>query len=321
MAPTRFVAHQDEHFYDIIGDVHGHHILLQKLLLKLGYSLVNGVWAHAYRKAVFVGDFISRGPNSRGVIQIIKDMVKADSALAILGNHEVNAILYFSKGDDGAPLKIPGNSNSKLLYKLGREYNGNKEALKQDIKWLRTLPLYLKLNGIRVVHAYWNDAYISHLNSLYSNGKLKKGTLKQLADMTHPLSRAFFETIKGIELDMPRDLIIKDSQDIKRDNFRVKWWMDPHGKTFKSLSYGNKFELPDYTIPSEIIEEYEVYTPQGPAVFIGHYCMGKGPLLAAANICCVDACVTGSGRLAAYRYSGEDELDESNFIFVKRDRP
>ncbi len=310
-------AHQDEHFYDIIGDVHGHHILLQKLLLKLGYTLVNGIWTHAYRTAVFVGDFINRGPNSRGVIQIIRDMVNAGTALAILGNHEVNAILYFTKDDEGQPLRVPGNNNSKLLYKFGREYNGNKEALKKDIKWLRTLPLFLRLNGIRVVHAYWSNGHTQLLSSLYSSGKLRKSILKSMVSEETPLSRAFFETLKGIELEMPKDLIIKDSQNVRRDNFRVKWWTKPKGKTFKKLSYGNKFELPDYTVPSELISKYEVYSKQAPLVFIGHYCMGRGPLLPAANVCCVDACVTGSGRLAAYRYSGETELDEANFVFAK----
>ncbi|MBR8538005.1 metallophosphoesterase [Carboxylicivirga sediminis] len=311
-------AHQDEHFYDIIGDVHGHHIQLQKLLLQMDYTLVNGVWSHAYRVAVFVGDFINRGPNSKGVIQIIRDMVNAGTALAILGNHEVNAILYFTKDDEGEPLRIPGNNNSKLLYKFAREYNGNKEALKRDIKWLRSLPLHLCLNGIRVVHAYWNDAHIRQLEGLYTDGRIKKGMLKHLLNDADDLSKAFFETIKGIELSMPKDLIIKDEQNIKRDNFRVKWWMIPKGKTFKTLSYGNKFELPDYTIPTEIIDEYEVYPENAPIVFIGHYCMGRGPMIPTNNVCCVDACVTGSGRLAAYRYSGEKALDESNFVFVKR---
>ena len=117
---------------------------------------------------------------------------------------------------------------------------------------------------------------------------------------------------------MPGDLLIKDAENVRRDNFRVKWWTKPKGKTFKKLSYGNKFELPDYTIPSEIISDYEIYPKSAPIVFIGHYCMGRGPMIPAVNVCCVDACVTNAGRLAAYRYNGEDELDESNFVFVRR---
>jgi hypothetical protein len=310
-------AHQDEHFYDIIGDVHGHLVLLQKLLLQLGYTMENGVWTHAYRTAVFVGDYINRGPSSKGVIHLIRDMVDAGTGLAILGNHEMNAILFFTKDEEGQPIRIPGNNNCKLLYKFALEYQGNTSALKRDIKWLRTLPLYLKLNGIRVVHAYWSDEHIEKVSTLHTDGKLKKSTLKALAKNTSPeTSKAFIETLKGIEFNMPNDLLIRDAQNIKRDNFRVKWWKNPKGKTFKKLSYGNKFLLPDYTIPSEIIADYRVYPKTAPIVFVGHYCMGRGPLIPTRNVCCVDGCVTGTGRLGAYRYSGEDELDESNFVFV-----
>jgi len=312
--------HQDEHFYDIIGDVHGHHIEMQKLLIKLEYTLVNGVWTHVYRKAVFVGDFINRGSNSKGVIQTIKDMVSAGTAYAILGNHELNAIMYFTLDENGLPIRTPGNNNKRLLDRFAAEYSGNHLALQKDIKWMRTLPLILELDGIRVVHAYWNDEHINKLTVLYKNGKLRKRSLKEVTKAGSPLNIPFIQTIKGIELSMPEDLVIKDSQNIKRTNFRVKWWKKPQGKTFKNLSFGNKFSLPDYTIPAEIITAYTIYPKEAPIVFIGHYCIGNGRLIPAKNVCCVDACLVNGGRLAAYRYSGEQELIENNFVFVRKQK-
>jgi len=47
--------------YDIIGDIHGHAGALCVLLKDMGYQEHGGVWRHAERKAVFVGDFIDRG--------------------------------------------------------------------------------------------------------------------------------------------------------------------------------------------------------------------------------------------------------------------
>jgi len=318
MSHASHQPHQDEHFYDIIGDVHGYHIELQKMLIQLGYAMVNGVWSHAYRKAVFVGDFINRGPNSKGVIQIIKDMVKAGTAFAILGNHEINAIMYFTLGNDGLPIRIPGNGNKRLLDRFASEYNGNQLALNKDMKWLRTLPLYLELDGIRVVHAYWNDEHIAKLSSLYKNGKIRKRDLIEIIKPDSSFYHALLQTTKGIELSMPNDLQIKDNQNVKRNNFRVKWWIKPQGKTFKKMSFGNKFILPEYTIPSELINDYAIYPKNAPLVFIGHYCMTNGSLLPAKNICCVDAGVANAGRLAAYRYNGEEELDARNFVFVKK---
>ena len=78
--------------YDLIGDIHGHADELIALLKKLGYSLINGVYNHPDRKIIFLGDYIDRGPQIRKTLQIVKDMVDAGNALAIMGNHEFNAL-------------------------------------------------------------------------------------------------------------------------------------------------------------------------------------------------------------------------------------
>src|SRR5690606_7699492 len=93
--------------YDIIGDVHGHAMLLKEMLLKLGYTKTASGYAHPDRKAVYVGDFINRGPHIRKTIKIIRTMVENNNAYAILGNHEINSIIshiknkqsLFSKND------------------------------------------------------------------------------------------------------------------------------------------------------------------------------------------------------------------------------
>lgn len=304
--------------YDIIGDIHGHYDELQLLFKRLGYSNSAGFWKHPERKAVFVGDFINRGPASRKVIDCLRSMHTHGSALVILGNHEINAITYFTRRSDGKPLKMPRNSNRKLLDSFAFEYRNNFDKLSDDIKWLRTLPLYLKINKIRIVHAYWNDEHISKLDSLYEDGRLRKKYLKEVIKKESPLYKPLTETIKGVEFRLPHDLVIKDSNNIARTNFRVKWWVKPEGHTFKSLSYGNKFSLPNYTIPAELIGKYAIYPENAPIVFIGHYCVGKGPLFPTENICCVDACVANGGKLAAYRYSGEQKIDANNMVFVDK---
>ncbi len=90
--------------YDIIGDVHGQAALLKKLLLKLGYEKGEKGYFHPNRKAVFVGDFINRGSEIRKTIRIIRTMVENGNAFAVLGNHEINAILFHLKDEGGKPL-------------------------------------------------------------------------------------------------------------------------------------------------------------------------------------------------------------------------
>ncbi|MEO7360976.1 MAG: metallophosphoesterase, partial [Gemmatimonadaceae bacterium] len=80
--------------YDIIGDIHGHAEALTALLRKLGYRERSGCWRHPDRTAIFVGDFIDRGPGQLDTVTIVRSMVETGSALAVMGNHEFNAIAW-----------------------------------------------------------------------------------------------------------------------------------------------------------------------------------------------------------------------------------
>jgi predicted MPP superfamily phosphohydrolase len=80
--------------FDIIGDIHGHAAELKSLLTRMDYKEQNGVWQHPSRKAIFVGDLIDRGPAIREVLHIVRNMIDHDQALAVMGNHEYNAIAY-----------------------------------------------------------------------------------------------------------------------------------------------------------------------------------------------------------------------------------
>src|SRR5580658_2750257 len=87
--------------YDIVGDVHGHATKLKFLLEKLGYREKKGVYSHPERKVIFVGDFIDRGPEIRATLQIARAMVDGESALAVMGNHEFNAMAYHTPDGEG----------------------------------------------------------------------------------------------------------------------------------------------------------------------------------------------------------------------------
>ena len=81
--------------YDIIGDIHGCSETLQSLLHELGYARDAGsVYRHPERRVIFLGDFIDRGPCQRETISIVRAMIDAGAALAVMGNHEYNAIAY-----------------------------------------------------------------------------------------------------------------------------------------------------------------------------------------------------------------------------------
>ena len=80
--------------YDIIGDIHGCADKLEALLSRLGYLKQGGVWKHADRIAVFLGDYIDRGPEILETLKIVRDMREAGAAVALMGNHEFNAVCW-----------------------------------------------------------------------------------------------------------------------------------------------------------------------------------------------------------------------------------
>lgn len=93
--------------YDIIGDIHGHANDLKALLQALDYQPDRkGIYRHPERKVIFVGDFIDRGDGQKAVLDMVRPMVEQGAALAVMGNHEFNAIAYHTQHPEtGQPLR------------------------------------------------------------------------------------------------------------------------------------------------------------------------------------------------------------------------
>lgn len=302
--------------YDIIGDVHGYADQLKKLLLKMGYTLANGTYSHPERKAVFVGDLINRGPKIKETITIVRKMVEAGSAQAILGNHELYAILYYLKDAEGKYLKKRIQKYQLQINQTLGEFANNRADLKSHLKWFRTLPLFLDLGNIRVVHACWDDQNIKLIQETLTEPKISKTILREIAMNETPFARSFWETVKGVDFQVPRNLLVFDDDGRPHRSFRMKWWENPEGKTFKDISMESRFELPAYTIPKEIVSFRNPYSGENPIVFFGHYSLVDNPGILSDNVCCVDSGVSRSGKLLAYRWNGEIGLQKENFVTV-----
>ena len=84
--------------FDIIGDIHGCFDELVELLKELGYKVSTQpdgdtlVEPPQGRKAVFVGDFVDRGPKVPEVLRLVMGMQKSSTALCIPGNHDVKLV-------------------------------------------------------------------------------------------------------------------------------------------------------------------------------------------------------------------------------------
>src|SRR5271155_4517633 len=143
--------------YDLVGDIHGHADPLHRLLEKLDYAEVEGVFRHPQRRMIFVGDFIDRGPQQREVLRIARSMCEAGVASAVMGNHEFNAIGWAVQNRDGGFLRSHSKKNASQHAKFLRQLEEASADHKDALSWFRSLPISLDLPGLRVVHACWHE--------------------------------------------------------------------------------------------------------------------------------------------------------------------
>jgi protein phosphatase len=141
--------------FDIIGDIHGCYDELVALLTKLGYSPVqNGDSASdpplfvppAGRKAVFLGDFVDRGPNTPGVLRLVTQMISAGHAFAVPGNHDIK-LLRKLRGKD---VQLT-HGIAETLQQLEKE---SPEFRQQVAKFLDSLVSHYVFDAGRLVVAH-----------------------------------------------------------------------------------------------------------------------------------------------------------------------
>jgi serine/threonine protein phosphatase 1 len=128
-----------------IGDIHGCLDHLQRLLEEVNPDL------HRH-KLVFIGDYIDRGPNSRGVVDYIirlKAHYPPDNIICLKGNHEVMLLDFLS-----------GRERELFLFNGGRstlrEYWGEHWNRLGDLK----LPLDHAEFYLNLKHCYETLDYI-----------------------------------------------------------------------------------------------------------------------------------------------------------------
>ena len=195
---------------DFIGDIHGHADKLEELLIKLGYSRKDGVFYHPERKVIFIGDYIDRGPKIREVLQIVRSMVENENAIALMGNHEYNALCFHHHDPGGGHLRVHSIKNIRQHFDTLNQFHNRQREYEDYLEWFKTLPLFYESDTARAVHACWDSTHISYLRSILPGGRLTEELIYESAKKGTQLNIALDETIKGKEIDMPKGLYFTD---------------------------------------------------------------------------------------------------------------
>ena len=296
--------------YDVVGDVHGSAAALERLLHQMGYRENGSTFRHPQRQVIFVGDFIDCGPQQRRVLQIARCMVAAGTAKAVLGNHEFNAIAYFTHHPSRPHEHLRQHTEKHIIQHaafLQQIGNGSADHA-EVVAWFATLPLWLDLGDIRVVHACWDADAMAGLGAANVTAELMVAASTRGTDAY----RWVEHLCKGPEVRLPDGADFLDKDGNRRTEARFRWW-DPQPPNFRhSCETPDRIELPDRAVEHPPVTPYTDTVP----VFFGHYWRTWPHLDATSHAACVDYSAVHGGPLVAYRWSGERTIDPSHFVAV-----
>ncbi|RUR30697.1 metallophosphoesterase [Vreelandella nanhaiensis] len=308
--------------YDLIGDVHGCGATLVALLEKLGYREQGGVYQHPQRKVIFLGDLIDRGPRIRLAVTVARRMVEAGEAYIVMGNHEHNALAYTHPAPPGSAkrwLREHTPRHNRIMEDTLAQYQDYTNEWDDTLAWFKTLPLFLEMDGIRVVHACWDEALINQLKKRFPDGRIDNSFLIESTDTSTQAYQIIDRLTRGANIPLPRGMTIQSGDGYTRQSFRAHFWA-AHPE-----QWGDVVFQPD-NLPGDLEtrplspherQRLSYYGPQEPPLFIGHYWCEGIPALPTQNIACLDYSAVKYGRLVAYRWSGETKLSADNFEWVQ----
>ena len=278
----------------------------------MGYQPLNGIWQHDSRKVIYTGDYIDRGPAIRETLQIVRNMVDNGHAMAIMGNHEYNALAYAYALPDRSYLRSHNDTHTRQHQATLDQFNDHPEEWQEWLQWFYTLPLFLDLGKLRAVHACWDQDHIDWLRKNNHNSLSEELLVASHKKGSYPW-QVVEETLKGKEFNIPEAYAWADKDGHTRNTNRIKWWTHPGTATYGDFLFNCPDELSSQSVPADL--KVAVYSRDAPPVFIGHYWLEDAfPVIQSHNVICVDYSIAKGGSLVAYRWSGEEELHEDNFV-------
>jgi hypothetical protein len=315
--------------YDIIGDIHGFADKLEGLLIHMGY-LKKGLnyKAPMGRQVIFLGDLIDRGPDQTRVLEIARAMVDSGAAQCIMGNHEFNAIAYATDDPLNPGERLRPNRTDTVKCRKNKEQHaeflaqvgeGSAKYL-EWIEWFKTLPPFMDLGGIRVVHGCWDDDAVATLTaggwgqlvSLSYEVLLEVCRLNDVGNESEMMKARKLLTC-GLELPLPKGKFILDKAGHSHREVRVANWRDwaTEFHEVALIQEGQEEQLRGMEWPAELV----ISTIEGAPIFVGHHWFSGHPMIESPKLACLDWSAARNGPLVAYRWDGEALLSNDKLTW------
>lgn len=156
----------------VIGDIHGCAGLAERLLEKIDLDIETTGLNNPH--LVFVGDYIDRGEDSVGVLDLLMHLSASlpDNVTCLMGNHEKMLLDFLDRPEERggrwlrngglqtlASFRVGGVAESASPERLVEARNDLRRAMPPETEaWLRALPLSWTSGNICVTHAGANPA-------------------------------------------------------------------------------------------------------------------------------------------------------------------
>ncbi len=146
-----------------IGDVHGRLDLLREMHARIREEIERDApddW-----RVVHVGDYIDRGPDSKGVIDFVIAAISADDRhIALAGNHDVGLLEFFDEPGPQTLFAGHGGRQTARSYGVGADFSSSalareaaarlKAAMpREHVEFLSTLPRSVAFGDFFFCHA------------------------------------------------------------------------------------------------------------------------------------------------------------------------
>ena len=176
------------------------------------------------------------------------------------------------------------------------EYQDDDER-KRVINWFQRLPLFLDFEDFRIIHACWNQDAIDFVRTKYNNF-LTDDFLQQSVIKNTQEYDAIEILLKGPEASLRDGLSFQDSDNNRRDKFRVKWWKNEL-RTLEDAAILPQGALTEYLEEDLSLhcgeQKISPYPADAPPVFFGHYAALPIEESFTKNTACMDYNVINEG--------------------------
>ncbi len=270
---------------------------------------------------IFLGDFIDRGPKIRETLEVVQAMMADGQALAVMGNHEFNALAFHTTLPNRDDQSLRPRTNKNIRQHVQTLAQLRDSQLADALELFRKLPMWLDVGGLRAVHACWDEACMARIDaSLRLCGGVSQAFLVEACTHSSPLFEAVEIVLKGRSLNCRlansswtrkvtggRRFGRAGSRHRQRLTSDTLFNRTRSSATWRFLRHATGCQ-PRSVCPLSC---------ERPAVFVGHYWLHQDrPSRQADNVACLDYSVAKDGFLCAYRWDGESQIDDAKFVWT-----